>query len=89
MTENLIRDEERKKLKNLFSGGFVNLDVLWGENRKALAQTWCKTLANSDDNQDSELQTLSKALRELMRQDTANTVKSGQIRTVVGGPDGN
>ncbi len=66
----------------------------WGMNpeqvlaREALTQP-ARTMVNSDDNQNGELQTLSKALRELIRQDMFNTVKKVQMRTVVGGPDGN
>jgi len=48
MNESLIRIEEGNRLKNLFSGGLIELDVLWGENRKALSDTWKKAQETSD-----------------------------------------
>lgn len=66
----------------------------WGMNpehvlaREALNQP-ARTLVNPQDAQDNEIRILSKALRDLIRQDTAETLKTVQIRTVDDGPAGN
>ena len=56
--------------------------------REALNQP-ARTQVNVDEYQNSQLQALSKALRELIRQDTADTMKTVQMRTADGGPAGN
>jgi hypothetical protein len=66
----------------------------WGMNpeqvlaREALNQP-ARTFVYPEDTQNIEIQILSKALRDLIRQDTADTLKTVQIRTVDGGPAGN
>ena len=42
MNESLITSEEKNKLAILFSGGLINLDILWGDNGKALSDAWKK-----------------------------------------------
>ena len=56
--------------------------------REALIQP-ARTYINFEDRQDKELTILSNTLRELIRQDAVNAIQTGQIRTGIGGPDGN
>lgn len=48
MTEGMITPEEKNRLGILFAGGLVNLDILWEDNRKALADAWEKAQKTSD-----------------------------------------
>ena len=48
MNEGLITSEERNRLAVLFTSGLVNLDILWDENRKALADAWEKAQKTSE-----------------------------------------
>jgi site-specific recombinase XerD len=56
--------------------------------REALNQP-ATTQVSSEEYQNNQLQTLSKALRELIRKDTTDTLKTVQMRTVDSGPAGN
>jgi site-specific recombinase XerD len=56
--------------------------------REALNQP-ARTQVNPDEYENTQLQTLSKALRDLIRKDAAETIQAVHIRTNVGGPDGN
>ena len=56
--------------------------------REALTQP-ARTYIDFEDRQDKELTILSNTLREIIRQDAVNTIQTGQIRTGIGGPDGN
>jgi hypothetical protein len=48
MNESLITSEEKNKLAILFSGGLISLDILWGENAKALSDAWKKAQQTSE-----------------------------------------
>ena len=56
--------------------------------REALNQP-ARTQINPDEYENTQLQTLGKALRELIRKDATETLQTVHIRTDVGGPDGN
>jgi hypothetical protein len=47
-----------------------------------------RTPVSPDEYKDSELQILSKTLRELVRKDATEALQTVQIRTVNGGPAG-
>ena len=48
MNEGLITLEESKKLGVLFARGLISLDILWDDNRKALADAWEKAQKTSE-----------------------------------------
>lgn len=48
MTEKLITIEEKNRLAVLFTHGLNNLDILWDENRRALADAWGKAQRTSE-----------------------------------------
>jgi hypothetical protein len=56
--------------------------------REALNQP-ARTQVNPDEYENTQLQTLGKALRELIRKDATETLQTVRIRTDGGGPDGN
>jgi hypothetical protein len=48
MNEGLITSEEKSRLAALFTSGLSNLDILWDENRRALADAWEKAQRTSE-----------------------------------------